>query len=137
MTQLQVLPVVVARGSRTRLWPLSQPGYPEQFLALSGNHSLFHAAGGHLVGLAGGDVAVVDPLVVANAEHRLVMLDPEAANGDKKPLPTENQCTFIPLGEVHHPANPGPVPLEIIEVQSSSYLGEGGIMRFEHTYGRS
>ena len=51
-------------------------------------------------------------------------------------LLTENQSTYIPLGTVHRLANPGKVPLEIIEVQSGSYLGEDDIIRFEDTYGR-
>jgi mannose-1-phosphate guanylyltransferase/mannose-6-phosphate isomerase len=48
----------------------------------------------------------------------------------------ENQSTYIPLGQTHRLANPGKVPLEIIEVQSGSYLGEDDIVRFEDTYGR-
>jgi hypothetical protein len=50
---------------------------------------------------------------------------------------TENQSTYIPLGQTHRLANPGKVPLEIIEVQSGSYLGEDDIVRFEDTYGRA
>lgn len=49
----------------------------------------------------------------------------------------ENQSTFIPLGQKHRLENPGAEPLEIIEVQSGSYLGEDDIVRFEDTYGRS
>ena len=52
-------------------------------------------------------------------------------------LLSENQSTYIPLGQTHRLANPGKVPLEIIEVQSGSYLGEDDIVRFEDTYGRS
>ena len=54
----------------------------------------------------------------------------------RKILLAENQSTYIPLGEVHRLANPGKVPLEIIEVQSGSYLGEDDIVRFEDSYGR-
>ena len=57
-------------------------------------------------------------------------------NGDQVILLTENQSTYIPLGQMHRLANPGKVPLEIIEVQSGSYLGEDDIVRFEDTYGR-
>ena len=60
----------------------------------------------------------------------------EVTCGDKVTLVTENQSTYIPLGEVHRLANPGSIPLEIIEVQSGSYLGEDDIIRFEDTYGR-
>jgi mannose-1-phosphate guanylyltransferase/mannose-6-phosphate isomerase len=57
--------------------------------------------------------------------------------GGKMFLLTENQSTYIPLGEVHRLTNPGSIPLEIIEVQSGSYLGEDDIVRFEDTYGRA
>ncbi len=57
--------------------------------------------------------------------------------GDEEILLTENQSTYIPLGELHRLKNPGSIPLEIIEVQSGSYLGEDDIVRFEDTYGRS
>jgi mannose-1-phosphate guanylyltransferase/mannose-6-phosphate isomerase len=71
------------------------------------------------------------------AEHWIVVSGTaEVTNGDKVTLLTENQSTYIPLGEVHRLANPGKVPLEIIEVQSGSYLGEDDIVRFEDTYGR-
>jgi mannose-6-phosphate isomerase-like protein (cupin superfamily) len=49
---------------------------------------------------------------------------------------SENQSTYIPLGEIHRLENPGKIPLEIIEVQSGSYLGEDDIIRFEDNYGR-
>ena len=49
---------------------------------------------------------------------------------------TENQSTYIPLGAMHRLSNPGSIPLEIIEVQSGSYLGEDDIVRFEDTYRR-
>jgi mannose-1-phosphate guanylyltransferase/mannose-6-phosphate isomerase len=72
------------------------------------------------------------------AEHWIVVKGTaEITNGDKVMLLTENQSTYIPLGEVHRLANPGSLPLEIIEVQSGSYLGEDDIVRFEDTYGRS
>jgi mannose-1-phosphate guanylyltransferase/mannose-6-phosphate isomerase len=71
------------------------------------------------------------------AEHWVVVNGTaEITNGDKTILLTENQSTYIPLGEVHRLANPGEIPLEIIEVQSGSYLGEDDIVRFEDTYGR-
>ncbi len=71
------------------------------------------------------------------AEHWIVVSGTaEVTNGDKVILLTENQSTYIPLGQVHRLANPGKVPLEIIEVQSGSYLGEDDIVRFEDTYGR-
>jgi len=72
------------------------------------------------------------------AEHWIVVTGTaEVTCGDKKILLGENQSTYIPLGEVHRLANPGKVPLEIIEVQSGAYLGEDDIVRFEDTYGRA
>jgi mannose-1-phosphate guanylyltransferase/mannose-6-phosphate isomerase len=71
------------------------------------------------------------------AEHWIVVTGTaEITNGDKVLTLTENQSTYIPLGEVHRLANPGTIPLEIIEVQSGGYLGEDDIVRFEDTYGR-
>lgn len=71
------------------------------------------------------------------AEHWIVVSGTAQVRcGDKTFLLTENQSTYIPLGEIHSLANPGKVPLEIIEVQSGSYLGEDDIVRFEDQYGR-
>ena len=72
------------------------------------------------------------------AEHWIVVQGTaEIVNGDKTLLLTENQSTYIPLGQVHRLSNPGKVPLEIIEVQSGSYLGEDDIVRYQDTYGRN
>ena len=72
------------------------------------------------------------------AEHWIVVTGTaEITNGDKVLTLTENQSTYIPLGVVHRLVNPGSIPLEIIEVQSGSYLGEDDIVRFEDTYGRA
>ena len=71
------------------------------------------------------------------AEHWIVVKGTaQVTNGDKVFLLGENESTYIPLGHVHRLTNPGKVPLEIIEVQSGSYLGEDDIVRFEDTYGR-
>lgn len=71
------------------------------------------------------------------AEHWIVVKGTAAVTcGDKTVLLTENQSTYIPLGETHKLVNPGSIPLEIIEVQSGSYLGEDDIVRFEDSYGR-
>jgi mannose-1-phosphate guanylyltransferase/mannose-6-phosphate isomerase len=72
------------------------------------------------------------------AEHWIVVKGTaEITNGDKIIMLTENQSTYIPQGQTHRLANPGKTALEIIEVQSGSYLGEDDIVRFEDTYGRS
>lgn len=71
------------------------------------------------------------------AEHWVVVSGTaEVTNGDKVILLSENQSTYIPLGQVHRLSNPGKIPLEIIEVQSGAYLGEDDIVRLEDTYGR-
>ncbi|MBA3596106.1 MAG: mannose-1-phosphate guanylyltransferase/mannose-6-phosphate isomerase [Methylibium sp.] len=71
------------------------------------------------------------------AEHWIVVSGTaEVTCGDKTLLLSENQSTYIPLGQTHRLANPGKLPLELIEVQSGSYLGEDDIVRFEDTYGR-
>ncbi len=103
-----IQPVIMAGGSGTRLWPLSRAGYPKQFLVLQGNESLLQQAAQRLAALGG----AAAPIVVGNRQ---------------------NQSTYIPLGEVHRLANPGKVLLEIIEVQSGSYLGEDDIVRFGGT----
>lgn len=72
------------------------------------------------------------------AEHWIVVKGTaEVTCGEKTVLLTENQSTYIPLGETHRLANPGTIPLEIVEVQSGSYLGEDDIVRFQDNYGRS
>jgi mannose-1-phosphate guanylyltransferase / mannose-6-phosphate isomerase len=71
------------------------------------------------------------------AEHWVVVRGTaEITNGDQIILLAENQSTYIPQGQAHRLRNPGVVPLEIIEVQSGSYLGEDDIERFEDAYGR-
>jgi len=72
------------------------------------------------------------------AEHWIVVSGTaKVTNGDQEILLTENQSTYIPIGVVHALENPGVLPLELIEVQSGSYLGEDDIVRFEDKYGRS
>ncbi len=72
------------------------------------------------------------------AEHWVVVKGTaRVTKGDEVFLVSENQSTYIPLGVTHRLENPGVVPLEMIEVQSGSYLGEDDIVRFEDTYGRS
>ncbi len=71
------------------------------------------------------------------AEHWVVVRGTaKVTRGDETLLLAENESTYIPLGVRHRLENPGQIPLEIIEVQSGSYLGEDDIVRFEHTYGR-
>jgi mannose-1-phosphate guanylyltransferase/mannose-6-phosphate isomerase len=72
------------------------------------------------------------------AEHWIVVKGTAlVTRGDEEILISENQSTYIPLGVKHRLENPGKTDLELIEVQSGSYLGEDDIVRFEDTYGRA
>jgi mannose-1-phosphate guanylyltransferase len=71
------------------------------------------------------------------AEHWIVVSGTaKVTNGENTLLLSENQSTYIPIGVVHALENPGRIPLELIEVQSGSYLGEDDIVRFSDRYGR-
>jgi mannose-1-phosphate guanylyltransferase/mannose-6-phosphate isomerase len=72
------------------------------------------------------------------SEHWVVVQGTaEVTVGDTVSLLQENQSTYIPAGTTHRLANPGKVPLELIEVQCGAYLGEDDIVRFDDQYGRS
>jgi mannose-1-phosphate guanylyltransferase/mannose-1-phosphate guanylyltransferase/mannose-6-phosphate isomerase len=71
------------------------------------------------------------------AEHWVVVRGTaRVTRGEEVFLLSENQSTYIPIGEKHRLENPGTIPLEIIEVQSGSYLGEDDIVRFQDVYNR-
>ncbi|WP_144393569.1 mannose-1-phosphate guanylyltransferase/mannose-6-phosphate isomerase [Pleionea sediminis] len=71
------------------------------------------------------------------AEHWIVVHGTaEVTCDDKTFLLTENESTYIPIGSTHRLVNPGKFPLELVEVQSGSYLGEDDIVRFDDVYGR-
>jgi mannose-1-phosphate guanylyltransferase len=71
------------------------------------------------------------------AEHWIVVSGTASVtNGDRVQLVTENQSVYIPVGQIHALENPGKILLEMIEVQSGSYLGEDDIVRIEDRYGR-
>ena len=57
--------------------------------------------------------------------------------GEETFIVSENESTYIPLGTKHRLENPGTIPLDMIEVQSGSYLGEDDIVRFDDHYGRA
>ncbi len=72
------------------------------------------------------------------AEHWIVVSGTaEVTNGENTYLVSENESTYIPIGQVHALKNPGVIPLELIEVQSGSYLGEDDIVRLKDNYGRA
>ncbi len=71
------------------------------------------------------------------AEHWVVVKGTaEVTNGERTFLVAENESTYIPVGVMHRLKNPGNIPLEMVEVQSGSYLGEDDIERFDDVYGR-
>lgn len=117
--------------------------------ALAQNHRKMHRPWGWYDAIDSGDRFQVKRIVVNpgaslslqkhhhRAEHWVVVKGTaEVTKGDEVFLLGENESTFIPLGHVHRLSNPGKVPLEIIEVQSGSYLGEDDIVRLQDTYGR-
>lgn len=72
------------------------------------------------------------------AEHWVIVSGTaEVTRNEDVFLLAENESTFLPLGAVHRLRNPGKTPLELIEVQSGSYLGEDDIVRLEDVYGRA
>lgn len=72
------------------------------------------------------------------AEHWIVVSGTASVTiGENTRMVTENESTYIPIGEVHALENPGKIPLELIEVQSGAYLGEDDIVRFSDRYGRT
>jgi mannose-1-phosphate guanylyltransferase/mannose-6-phosphate isomerase len=72
------------------------------------------------------------------AEHWIVVKGTAlVTRGDQEILLSEDESTYIPLGTVHRLQNPGKIPLELIEVQTGSYLGEDDIVRLEDVYGRN
>ncbi len=71
------------------------------------------------------------------AEHWVVVKGTASVTrGEDELVLSEDQSVYIPLGTKHRLENPGKIPLEIIEVQTGSYLGEDDIVRFEDMYGR-
>ncbi|MEX1198748.1 MAG: mannose-1-phosphate guanylyltransferase/mannose-6-phosphate isomerase [Pseudohongiellaceae bacterium] len=71
------------------------------------------------------------------AEHWVVVSGTAIVQiGEREQMLTENESVYIPIGEKHRLTNPGKLPLELIEVQSGSYLGEDDIVRFEDNFGR-
>jgi len=113
-------------------------------------HRVVHRPWGSYDSLEAGDRFQVKRIVVKpgaalslqkhhhRAEHWIVVSGTAEVTCDEKVfLLGENQSTFIPLGSTHRLRNPGKVLLELIEVQSGSYLGEDDIVRFDDVYGRA
>ncbi|HBG29454.1 MAG TPA: mannose-1-phosphate guanylyltransferase/mannose-6-phosphate isomerase, partial [Gammaproteobacteria bacterium] len=71
------------------------------------------------------------------AEHWIVVKGTaRVVRGEESFLLGEDESTYIPLGTAHRLENPGKIPLDLIEVQTGSYLGEDDIVRYEDRYGR-
>jgi mannose-1-phosphate guanylyltransferase/mannose-6-phosphate isomerase len=113
------------------------------------NHRKVHRPWGYYDSIDGGDRFQVKRIVVKpgaslslqmhhhRAEHWVVVRGTAKVTvGDRTIILSENQSTYIPIGERHRLENPGKLDLEIIEVQSGAYLGEDDIVRFEDVYGR-
>ncbi|WP_186268104.1 cupin domain-containing protein, partial [Burkholderia gladioli] len=113
------------------------------------NHRKVHRPWGHYDSIDSGERFQVKRIVVKpgeklslqmhhhRAEHWVVVKGTaQVTRGEDTFLLSENESTYIPLGTVHRLGNPGKTPLEIIEVQSGTYLGEDDIVRFEDNYGR-
>ena len=121
--------VVLCGCSSASLLPLARAGCSKRFLCLTGEESLFQQAVKRWMGLQkrrhqAGYCVVIKGMA-------------EIISGDKKLLPTENQPTYIPLSEVRRWANPGNIPLEIIEVQSGSLQNGRCRLHPNSHYGRS
>ncbi|GGA85752.1 xanthan biosynthesis protein XanB [Arenimonas soli] len=134
--QVQEVKAIVAR--------LKDEGRPQASI-----HRKVYRPWGSYDGIDGGERFQVKRIVVKpgaalslqmhhhRAEHWIVVSGSARVTcGDEVFLLSENQSTYIPLGSKHRLENPGKVPLELIEVQSGSYLGEDDIVRFEDVYGR-
>jgi mannose-6-phosphate isomerase-like protein (cupin superfamily) len=137
--RLSIVRVILAGSSGTRLWNALDKD----------EHRKVRCPWGFYDSIAHGDRFQVKRIVVDpgsmlslqlhhhRAEHWVVVRGTAmVTRGEERFLLGENESTCIPLGVWHRLENPGKVPLEIIEVQSGSYLGEDDIVRFDDTYGR-
>jgi mannose-1-phosphate guanylyltransferase len=147
---MQLLPIIMAGGSGTRLWPLSRELFPKQFLALGDKASMLQATVTRLQGLP-----VDQPLVICNENHRFLVAEQlrqlGALQGNIVLEPAgRNTAPAVALAALHATAQ-GADPLLLVlaadhmiqdtaafqsAVQTASYLGEDDIVRFQDRYGR-
>ena len=112
-------------------------------------HAVVHRPWGSFQGIALADRFQVKRIIVSpgkrlslqkhhhRAEHWVVVRGTAKVTiDDKDILVHEDQSTYIPIGGVHRLENPGKIPLELIEIQTGSYLGEDDIVRLDDMYGR-
>jgi mannose-1-phosphate guanylyltransferase/mannose-6-phosphate isomerase len=139
-----VLPRSRAEDVKEIVSELKARGRPE-----ATDHRRVHRPWGHYEGVDRGDRFQVKRIVVKpggtlslqkhmhRAEHWVVVRGTAAVTIDADQHTVhENESIYIPIGKVHRLANPGRIPLELIEVQTGSYLGEDDIIRLDDTYGR-
>ncbi|MFL5052324.1 MAG: mannose-1-phosphate guanylyltransferase/mannose-6-phosphate isomerase [Xanthobacteraceae bacterium] len=140
-----VLPRSRAEEVKDLVAELKAQGRPE-----ASTHPRVYRPWGHYEGVDSGERFQVKRIVVVpgcalslqrhihRAEHWVVVRGTaEVTVGEEKKIVHENESIFIPIGAVHRLANPGKIPLELIEVQTGSYLGEDDIVRIEDVYQRS
>jgi mannose-1-phosphate guanylyltransferase / mannose-6-phosphate isomerase len=141
---VMVVPRERAQDVKKLVALLQQQGRPE-----ARNHRRIHRPWGHYDSVDNGDRFQVKRIVVApggklslqkhlhRAEHWVVVRGTaEVTIEDSVRVVHENESTYIPIGSVHRLANPGKIPLELIEVQTGSYLGEDDIVRLDDIYRR-
>jgi mannose-1-phosphate guanylyltransferase / mannose-6-phosphate isomerase len=139
-----VVPRDRAEAVKDLVVSLKQAAYPE-----ATDHRRVYRPWGHYESVDAGERFQVKRLVVApggtlslqkhlhRAEHWVVVQGTaEVTIGDLKKIVHENESAYIPIGAVHRLANPGKIPLELIEVQTGGYFGEDDIIRFEDVYRR-
>lgn len=128
----RIVPVLLSGGAGSRLWPLSRETYPKQLLSLLGEYTLLQQTA-----LRVGDRTLSLQKHYRRAEHWVVVNGTAiVTRDDEEILLRENESIFVPLGCMHRLENPGKVPLNLIEVQSGSYLGEDDIVRVQDIYDR-
>jgi mannose-1-phosphate guanylyltransferase/mannose-6-phosphate isomerase len=139
-----VVPRDRAEAVKDLVVSLKQAAHPE-----ATDHRRVYRPWGHYESVDAGERFQVKRLVVApggtlslqkhlhRAEHWVVVQGTaEVTIGDLKKIVHENEAAYIPIGAVHRLANPGKIPLELIEVQTGGYFGEDDIIRFEDVYRR-
>jgi mannose-1-phosphate guanylyltransferase / mannose-6-phosphate isomerase len=139
-----VLPRARAEDVKQLVAALKAAGHPE-----ASNHRRVHRPWGHYEGVDVGERFQVKRIVVSpggrlslqqhmhRAEHWVVVRGTAAVTiGAEERVIHENESIYIPMGAIHRLSNPGKIPLELIEVQTGSYLGEDDIVRLDDIYGR-
>ncbi len=146
-------PVIMCVGSGARVWPESREGMPRQFILLVGDRSTFQA----MVRIRADPVFFRQPIALTNVDYRFRIAEQRSLQkhfhraehwivvrgtagvtlDDEIRIVHENESIYLPIGCTHRMANPSKIPLEPIEVQTGSYLGEDGIVRIEDGFNRN